>query len=78
MKARSKTRKKIILKSEKELIIKTSKLWSKRAYVNKKAYEKKYNLSINDNENFWRKEGKRITWIKPYTKIKSQKKNKQI
>ena len=47
-----KARKKIILKSEKELIIKTSKLWSKRAYVNKKAYEKKYNLSIKDNENF--------------------------
>ena len=69
-KARSKTRKKIILESEKELIIKTSKVWSKRAYVNKKAYEKKYNLSINDNENFWRKEGKRITWIKPYTKVK--------
>ena len=69
-KARSKTRKKIILESEKELIIKTSKVWSKRAYVNKKAYEKKYNLSIKDNENFWRKEGKRITWIQPYTKIK--------
>ena len=69
-KARSKTRKKITLESEKELIIKTSKVWSKRAYVNKKAYEKKYNLSINDNENFWRKEGKRITWIKPYTKVK--------
>ena len=69
-KARSKTRKKITSESEKELIIKTSKAWSKRAYVNKKAYEKKYNLSINDNENFWRKEGKRITWIKPYTKVK--------
>ena len=48
-----KARKKIILKSEKELIIKTSKLWSKRAYVNKKAYEKKYNLSIKNNESFW-------------------------
>ena len=69
-KRKSKTRKKITLESEKELIIKTSKVWSKRAYVNKKAYEKKYNLSINDNENFWRKEGKRITWIKPYTKVK--------
>jgi len=69
-KVRLKTRKKITLESEKELIIKTSKLWSKRAYVNKKAYEKKYNLSIKDNENFWRKEGKRITWIKPYTKVK--------
>jgi len=69
-KVRPKTRKKITLESEKELIIKTSKVWSKRAYVNKKAYEKKYNLSIKDNENFWRKEGKRITWIKPYTKVK--------
>ena len=69
-KIRPKTRKKITLESEKELIIKTSKVWSKRAYVNKKAYEKKYNLSIKDNENFWRKEGKRITWIQPYTKIK--------
>ena len=69
-KDRSKIRKKITSKSEKELLIKTSKVWSKRAYVNKKAYEKKYNLSIKDNENFWRKEGKRITWIKPYTKVK--------
>ena len=69
-KVRSKTRKKITKVSEKELVIKTSKVWSKQAYVNKKAYEKKYNLSINDNENFWRKEGKRITWIKPYTKVK--------
>ena len=75
-KTRSKTRKKITLESEKELIIKTSKLWSKRAYVNKKAYEKKYNLSIKDNENFWKKEGKRITWIKPYTKIKDVKYSK--
>ena len=75
-KKKSKTRKKIILESKKELIIKTSKAWSKQAYVNKKNYEKKYNLSIKDNENFWRKEGKRITWIKSYTKIKDVKYSK--
>ena len=75
-KAKSKTRKKTISESEKELIIKTSKAWSKQAYVNKKNYEKKYNLSIKDNENFWRKEGKRITWIKSYTKIKDVKYSK--
>ncbi len=69
-KVKSKVRKKIIPESEKELIIKTSKAWSKQAYINKKVYEKKYNLSIKNNENFWRKEGKRITWIKPYTKVK--------
>jgi len=75
-KTKLKTEKKIILKSEKELVIKTSKIWSKQAYVNKKAYEKKYNKSIKDNENFWKKEGKRITWIKPYTKIKDVKYSK--
>ena len=33
-------------------------------------YEKKYDLSIKKNEEFWRKEGKRISWIKSYTKVK--------
>jgi acetyl-CoA synthetase len=33
-------------------------------------YEKKYDLSIKENEEFWRKEGKRISWIKSYTKVK--------
>ena len=75
-KTKLKPEKKIILESEKELVIKTSKIWSKQAYVNKKAYEKKYNISIKDNENFWKKEGKRITWIKPYTKIKDIKYSK--
>ena len=56
-------------KSE-ELIFKVPKKWSDTAYVNKSKYEKKYRLSIKDNEGFWRKEGKRINWIKPYKKIK--------
>ena len=68
-----KTRKKIITNTEKELVIKTTKDWIKKSYVNKKAYEKKYDLSIKNNEGFWRKEGKRITWIKPYTKVKEYK-----
>ncbi len=32
--------------------------------------KKKYKESIRNNNEFWAKEGKRITWIKPYTKIK--------
>ena len=75
-KAKLKTIKKITPNSEKELIIKISKSWSNQAYVNKKKYEKKYNLSIKNNESFWKKEGKRITWIKPYTKIKDVKYSK--
>jgi len=76
---RIKSRKKIkkTKKSEsKELIFKVPKKWSNNAYVNKSQYEKKYKLSIKDNENFWRKEGKRINWIKPYTKIKDVKYSK--
>ena len=67
-----KTKKKIT-NTEKELVIKTTKDWIKKSYVNKKAYEKKYDLSIKNNESFWKKEGKRITWIKPYTKVKNVK-----
>ena len=60
----------------KELIFKVPKKWSNSAYINKSQYEKKYKLSIKDNEGFWKKEGKRIDWIKPYTKIKDVKYSK--
>ena len=60
----------------KELIFKVPKKWSNNAYVDKKEYEKKYKLSIKDNDSFWKKEGKRIDWIKPYTKIKDVKYSK--
>jgi len=59
-----------------KLIFKVPKKWSNNAYVDKNQYEKKYNLSIKDNEGFWRKEGKRIDWIKPYKKIKDVKYSK--
>ena len=51
-------------------IFKVSDEWSKIGHVNKKGYEEKYNASIKDNDAFWAAEGKRIDWIKPYTKIK--------
>ena len=60
----------------KELVFKVPKKWSNSAYINKSQYEKKYKLSIKDNEGFWKKEGKRINWIKPYTKIKDVKYSK--
>ena len=62
--------------AEKELIIKTKKEWISKAIVKKSQYEKKYNSSIKDNDGFWKKEGKRITWMKPYTKIKDVKYSK--
>ena len=60
----------------KELIIKTKTDWLKKALVDKKKYKKKYENSIKNNDAFWKKEGKRITWIKPYKKIKDIKYSK--
>ncbi len=59
------------------LVFKVSEKWSQQAYVNKSKYEKKYKFSIKNNEDFWAKEGKRINWIKPYTKIKDVKYSKE-
>ena len=59
------------------LVFKVPENWANQAYVNKSQYEKKYKLSIKNNEEFWKKEGKRINWIKPYTKIKDVKYSKE-
>ena len=59
-----------------ELIFKTKSEWVKKSLINKSGYEKKYAQSLKDNDGFWRKEGKRITWIKPYKKIKDFKYSK--
>ena len=57
-------------------LIRVSDSWANHAYVNKSQYLKKYKLSIKENEKFWAKEGKRITWIKKYSKIKDVKYSK--
>ena len=75
-KVKRKKSKKNLKKSEKptpELIIKTKPEWIKSSLANKSKYEQKYSQSIKNNDEFWKKEGKRITWIKPYKKIKDVK-----
>ena len=74
-KVRSKLKKKF-KKEDNELIYRTKSEWLKNALVNKSTYEKKYSESLKDNDKFWKQEGKRITWIKPYTKIKDVKYSK--
>ena len=62
--------------SSSELIFKTKQEWIKNSLTNKSQYLTKYNESIKNNNTFWKKEGKRITWIKPYKKIKDVKYSK--
>jgi acetyl-CoA synthetase len=74
---KTKVKKKVVSKvtkeNSKELIIKTKPQWVKRSLATKSKYQDKYSKSIKSNDEFWRKEGKRITWIKPYKKIKDVK-----
>ena len=72
-----KNKKKIKKNVSQELIYKVKSDWIKKAVINKSGYEKKYSESIKNNDSFWKKEGKRITWIKPYTKVKDFKYSKE-
>ena len=44
--------------------------FAKNALIDKAKYEEMYKASIEDNEGFWAEHGKRLDWIKPYTKVK--------
>tara|TARA_B100000575_G_scaffold10985_1_gene8037 strand:- start:321 stop:2459 length:2139 start_codon:yes stop_codon:yes gene_type:complete len=63
--------------SDGNALIKVSDSWANHAYANESKYKKKYKLSIKENEKFWAKEGKRITWIKKYSKVKDVKYSKE-
>ena len=45
--------------------------WAKRAWVDDAKYQEMYKRSVDDPEGFWGEHGKRIDWIKPYTKVKN-------
>jgi acetyl-CoA synthetase len=44
--------------------------WAKKAWADSAKYEEMYRRSVDDPEEFWAEQGKRIDWIKPYTQIK--------
>ncbi|MCP5083810.1 MAG: acetate--CoA ligase [Alphaproteobacteria bacterium] len=45
--------------------------WAKRAHVDRAKYEQMYQQSIDDPNGFWAEHGKRVDWIKPFTKVKN-------
>src|SRR5688572_12772211 len=45
--------------------------WAKRAWANDAKYKEMYAASIADPNKFWGEQAKRITWIKPFTKVKN-------
>ena len=45
--------------------------WAERAWINQDKYQEMYNRSVQDPNGFWGEIGKRIDWMKPYTKVKN-------
>ncbi|HWB46225.1 MAG TPA: acetate--CoA ligase [Hyphomicrobiaceae bacterium] len=45
--------------------------WASRAWVNNEKYQAMYKRSVEDPSGFWGEMGKRLDWIKPYTKVKN-------
>ena len=52
-------------------LIPVSADWVKRAYVDDAKYQDLYKASIADPAAFWREQGKRLDWLKSYTKVKN-------
>ena len=45
--------------------------WAERAWIDDKGYRTLYERSVADPQGFWSEIGRRIDWIKPYTKVKN-------
>ncbi len=45
--------------------------WAERAWIDSAKYNELYERSRSDPQGFWGEMGKRLDWIKPYTKVKN-------
>ena len=45
--------------------------WASTAHVDNEKYLEMYQRSVSDPEGFWAEHGKRVDWIKPFTKVKN-------
>jgi len=54
-----------------EKIYDVSAEWAKRAWVDQAKYRQMYARSVSDPNGFWAEQGKRIGWIKPFTKVEN-------
>ena len=54
-----------------EKIYPVSGEWKARAFVDDAKYNEMYRRSVDDPNGFWAEHGRRIDWIKPFTKVKN-------
>ncbi|RAU23979.1 acetate--CoA ligase [Paramagnetospirillum kuznetsovii] len=51
---------------------------AKNALIDEKTYKEWYDRSVKDPEGFWGEHGKRVDWIKPFTKVKDVSYNDDV
>ena len=54
-----------------EKVYDVSAAWAEHAFVDDAKYRDMYAHSVKDPDGFWGEHGKRIDWIKPFTKVKN-------
>ena len=59
------------LASPEELNYGVPETWAQRAFVDQSKYREMYAFSTSAPDKFWEYHGRRIDWIKPYTKVKN-------
>jgi acetyl-CoA synthetase len=42
---------------------------SKSAFINEAEYQRLYDWSINDPDAFWKEQGGRLDWFRPFTQV---------
>src|SRR5437868_6551174 len=52
-----------------ETIYDVSAEWSKRTWIDDAKYREMYAQSVSDPDGFWAEQGKRIDWMKPFSKV---------
>ncbi len=45
--------------------------WASNAWIDQAKYRRMYEESVRDPEKFWGEEGKRLHWVKPYSRVKN-------
>jgi len=61
-----------------ETVIPVAPAVAKAAWTDEAGYREMYRASIEDPEAFWGEHGKRISWIKPYNRVKNTSFNGEI
>jgi acetyl-CoA synthetase len=53
-----------------DTVIPVADAWKKHAFIDAQKYEAWYMDAVIDAHGFWRQEGRKLDWIKPFTKVK--------